>query len=394
MVARILGILFAVALLAGGGWAVQHYFIATTEAKEAPIHTVEVQVRDVRQLVHCVGEVEPALFTDLKAEVSGRIEKIHILEGDHVKKGDLLIELDRRELETQIVEAEHRIEAARLRMEKVKLDYMSKKDLRAKEFVSEREYLDSEIDYLLSQNELEIQRSQHLLLEEKLAKTKVLAPHDGVVLDHDLTEGMVITGVGSYSEGTILMRVAQLDQLQVETEISEVDVDRVKKGMVVNLNFDSLPGVELEGAVSFISPSAKPKDGTNSTNSKARVFPITIDFSAKNLRVRPGMTAQAKLIVEEATNVLAAELPGLFMENGSSVVYVQNGDSYDRRVIETGINDQRVIEIKTGVKEGDLIATVRPPGFEAPATNVREDRGGRGPGGYSGGGGSYRSRST
>jgi len=387
MFVRILGILCAVALLIGGGWAVQHFFIATTKSKAPPIHTVEVRVQDIRQTVHCVGEVEPALFTDLKAEVSGRIEKIHILEGDRVQKGDLLIELDRKELDTQIVEAQHKIEAARLRMEKVRLDFLSKKELHEKSFVSEREFQEAEIDFLLAENDLEIQRSQLSLLEEKLAKTKVQAPHAGVVLDHDLTEGMVITGVSSFSEGTVLMRVAQLDELQVETEISEVDVDKVHRGMSVNLTFDSLPGVEVEGKVTFISPSAKPKGastGNSSSNSKARVFPITVAFSANQLRVRPGMTAQVKIVVEEAVGALVADLPGLFMEQGSNVAYVQNGDSYDRRIIEVGINDHRVIQITKGLEEGDVLATVRPP--DAPPLDAlpggdRRGPGGRGPGG-------------
>lgn len=368
MISRIIGIIFALALLLGGGYAVFYFFVASSAPKETPVHTVEVTTRDIMQVVRCVGEVEPALFTDLKAEVSGRIEKIHILEGDTVKKGDLLLELDRRELETQLQEAGFQIEAARLRSEKVKLDFESKRDLRQKGFVSEREFADAEIDFRLSENDLEIQRSQLKLLEEKLAKTKIAAPHDGVVLDHDLTEGMVITGVSSFNEGTILMRVAQLSALQVETEISEVDVDKVHRDMAVTLNFDSLPNVSLEGTVTFISPSAKPKGssgsggggGNSAGSSKARVFPITVAFSAANVRVRPGMTAQVKVVVDQAKNVLAAELPGVFMEEGDNVVYVKNETGFDRRVVEVGISDHSVIEIKTGLKAGDLLATVRP----------------------------------
>jgi len=395
MISRIIGILFALALLLGGGYAIFHFFVESSAPKDVPVHTVEVTTRDIMQVVRCVGEVEPALFTDLKAEVSGRIEKIHILEGDAVKKGDLLLELDRRELETQIQEAQFKIEAAQLRSDKVKLDFESKRDLQKMGFVSEREYADAEIDFRLSENDLEIQRSQLQLLEEKLAKTKIAAPHDGVVLDHDLTEGMVITGVSSFNEGTILMRVAQLNALQVETEISEVDVDKVHRDMSVTLNFDSLPGVQLKGNVTFISPSAKPKGSSGSSSggnnssagsSKARVFPITVAFSAENVRVRPGMTAQVQVVVDQATNVLAAALPGVFMEEGDNVVYVKNETGFDRRVVEVGISDHSVIEIKTGLKAGDLLATVRPE----PAA---EETGGAKTTGNTTGGGS-RSRAT
>ena len=383
---RLLAGLAALTLLLGGGYALYQSFISTSTTEETPIHTVQVKTADIRQIVHCVGEVEPALYTDLKAEVSGRIEKIHAEEGAKVKKGDILIELDRRELEAQIEEAEFQIEAARLRMEKVSLDYESKKDLRKKEFVSEREYLDAEIDLKLSKNDLEINRSQLQLLEEKLTKTKVLAPHDGVVLDHDLTEGMVITGVSSFNEGTILMRVAQLDALQVETEISEVDVDKIRNGMEVTLNFDSLPGVELTGKITFVSPSAKPKGSgssqgpSNSGASKARVFPITVAFSADSHRVRPGMTAQVKVVVDEALAVLAAELPSLFLEDGANIVYVQNGTDFDRREVEVGINDRSVVEIRGGeINEGDMLATVRPEPYRSnqPDASESSSRSGR-----------------
>lgn len=378
MFARLFAILFALALLGGGGWAIFHYFIASNETEETPIFTLPVEKRDIQQTVRCIGQVEPALFTDLKAEVSGRIVKIHILEGDHVEKQQLLIELDRKELETQIIEQNHKIESARLRSEKAKLDFESKKALREKEFVSEREFADSEIDYKLAENELAIQQSQLQLLQEKLEKTKVLAPHDGIVLDHKLTEGTVVTGVSSFNEGSVLMRVAQLSRLEVETEISEVDVDKIQRGMAVTLTFDSLPDVEVTGNITFISPSARPKGETSSGGSgrstanaaatgKARVFPITVSFPAENLRVRPGMTAQVKIVVEEVKDVVAVGLPGVFVEEGQSVVYVKNGgETFERREVEIGISDNQVVEIKSGLEVGDELATVKPkpPGAE------------------------------
>ncbi len=359
MLSRLFGILVAVALLGGGGYAGFRLFIQSSEAKETVIPTSTVERRDIRQIVRCVGEVEPALFTDLKAEVSGRIERLLVEEGDRVEKGDLLLELDRRELKTQIQEAQFKIEAARLRLEKAALDHDAKRGLREKDFVSEREFAEAEIDFKLSKNELEIQRSQLRLLEEKLTKTEVRAPHDGVILDHDLTEGMVITGVSSFNEGSVLMRVAQLSELEVETEISEVDVDKIHRNMPVQLIFDSLPDIELEGRIQFISPSAKP-GAKNSTGSKARVFPIRIAFSAQKLRVRPGMTAQAILVVAEAERVLAATLPSVFNEEGENVVYVMEDQGFIRTPVEIGINDYDVVQISGGIREGQVLATIKP----------------------------------
>ncbi|MFT5470245.1 MAG: HlyD family secretion protein [Verrucomicrobiales bacterium] len=384
MFARIFAILFALALLGGGGWGVFHFFIASSEEVETPVFTVTAETRDIQQVVRCIGQIEPALFTDLKAEVSGRIVKIHILEGDQVKKDRVLIELDRRELDTQIVEQNFKIEAARLRAAGVKLDYEAKLALREKNFVSEREFSQAEIDFKLAENEFSIQQSQLQLLKEKLEKTRIVAPHDGIVLEHKLTEGTVVTGVSSFNEGSILMRVAQLTQLEVETEISEVDVDKVQRGMDVTLTFDSLADVEVTGKITFISPSARPKGQTSSGGSgrstptaaapgKARVFPITVSFPAENLRVRPGMTAQVKIVVEEVSGVVAVGLPGVFVEEGQSVVYVKDGDeTFERREVEIGINDHQVVEIKAGLEAGDELATVKPKPAGADAADGDE----------------------
>lgn len=364
MSARIIFTLIALLLLGGGGYFLGKTFITSGKADLEPIATIEVVTQDIAQSVTVVGEVEPSLFTDLKSEVSGRIERVHVVPGDRVKKDKILVELDKSELETQIEEAALDIEASRLALEKTKLDYDSKKDLSGKGFVSEREFQEADIDHSLAQNQLDIKKSRFQLLQDKLEKTTIRAPHDGVVLGDELTEGMVITGASSVSSGDVLMQIAQLSELIVETEVSEVDVGHVHRDMNVSLSFDSLPEVELAGEIVFISPSARPKANLSSSSGNARVFPITVAFTTENVRVRPGMTAQVHIVLATVEDVLAAELPSLFVEDGESVVYVQDGEAFARRVVDIGINDHSFVEIKSGIKKGDRLATSRPEEFD------------------------------
>lgn len=363
MSARLIFAILALLLLGGGGYFLGKTFVSSGKTKKAPIQTIEVVKQNIAQTVSFVGEVEPSLFTDLKSEVSGRIDKVHVVPGDRVKKDAILLELDQSELLTQIEEASLDIEGSRLALEKSGLDYNSKKDLHGKGFVSEREFKDAEIDQSLAENALAIKKSRFQLLQDKLEKTTLRAPHDGVILGDELTEGMVITGASSVSNGDVLMQVAQLNELLVETEISEVDVAHVHRDMPVALTFDSLPGVELTGKIIFVSPSARPRLSLPQAPNNARVFPITVSFSTENVRVRPGMTAQVKIVLNTVEDALAAELPSLFLEDGKSVVYVQNGDDFDRRVVDIGINDHSFVEIKSGIKKGDRLATSRPERF-------------------------------
>ena len=327
-----------------------------------------------RQNLHLFGLLEAPARRH--CAVSGRIEAVHVVPDDRVNEGEILLELDRSELATQFQEASLDIEASRLNLEKISLAYDSRKDLHAKGFVSEREFEDARIDRALAENRLAIQKSRLQLIQDKLDKTTIHAPHSGGVLGDELTPGMVITGASSVSNSDDLMQIAQLNDLPVETEISEIDVGNVKRDMPVALAFDSLPDLELTGRIIFISPSARPKTNLSSSGN-TRVFPITVGFSTENARVRPGMTAQVTIVLGSVENALAATLPSLFLEGGESVVYVKNGDAFGRRVIDIGINDHDVVEIKSGLKNGDELATSRPDGFEAPtpAPNRSRSRG-------------------
>lgn len=359
MIRRLLAILSLLALFGGGGYAFYRTLVVGSTEPPPPIQTVVVKMADIEESIVCLGEVEPELFTDVKSEVSGRIEAVHVVSGVEVSKGDVLVELDRSELESEIKEAELGIEASRLKMEKVRLDYESKEELARKDFVSQRELRDAEIDFNLAKNDLEIQNAKLNTLREKLAKTVIRAPHDGVVLDSVALLGMVITGATSFSEGTLLMQVAQLNKLRVNTDVNEIDVAKLRPGMVVELTFDSLPDESIEGRIVFISPSAE-AESQRTGESGAKVFPIIVSFETTNPRVRPGMSAKVNVVLDTAENVLAAALPTLFLEEGKPVVYVKRGEAFDRREVTTGISDHDVIEIKNGIEEGDELAMSKP----------------------------------
>jgi len=275
------------------------------------------------------------------------------------------LELDRSELESEIREAEFEIEAAELRVEKAQLDYDTKKRLAGKDFMSPRELKDADIDLRLAKNGFEIQRAKVATLQEKLAKTVLRAPHDGVVLANSVLEGMVISGASSLSEGTLLMQVARLNRLLVNTNVNEIDVAKVIPQMKVTVAFDSLPDVKIEGTVVYISPSAEPESERDEAG--AKVFPIVVSFEADNARIRPGISANVEIVLDTVESVLAAALPTIFVEDGEQVVYVRTGDDgetgeskFERRVVSTGISNTDVIEIQKGLEGGEELAITKP----------------------------------
>ncbi|MEZ5302976.1 MAG: biotin/lipoyl-binding protein [Verrucomicrobiales bacterium] len=173
---RILGIGTLLTALVAGGLFVCDTFVQANAEQEIPIETLPVETRDIEEIITCLGEVEPAVATEIKSEVTGRVSRVLVESGIEVQRGDPLVELDQNELLVEIEEAEHHIEASQLRLAKVKLDLDSKEELKTKGFLPAREFADAEIDYKLAENELKIQRARVQALKERLTKTTIRAP--------------------------------------------------------------------------------------------------------------------------------------------------------------------------------------------------------------------------
>ena len=149
----------------------------------------------------------------MKSEISGRITRILVEEGDSVQRGEVLVELDRISLQTRVREAERSFEADRLRLERSKRNYERLKELHTKKFVGEKEFLDAKTDFKLSELNLEIAQARLEDAEEDLSKTVITAPHEGILTLINVTDGQVISGATSVSNGTDLLTIAQLSEL-------------------------------------------------------------------------------------------------------------------------------------------------------------------------------------
>lgn len=349
-------ILVIFALIGGGIYGLLVLVPEGNGKPGAEIRTDTAEVRDLASVVPATGEVLPLLNSIVKSEISGRITQIKIEEGDFVERGQVVLELDRTSLETRVREAERSFEADQLRLEKSERNYNRLKELFAKKFVGEKEFLDAETDFKLAQLDLEIAQARLEDVEEDLSKTTIRAPHEGVVTLLEVVEGQVISGATSVSNGTDLLTIAQLNELFMEANINEVDVEKLYVGQAALLRFDAIPDFEVEGIINVIAPSARRDDNV-------RVFPIEVVFEVEDSRVRPGISATVEVPVESVENVVSVLISGIFNEGQSKVSFIQADDGWERREVETGINDLQYVEIISGIEEGDEVALSRPPEF-------------------------------
>ena len=299
--------------------------------------------------------------------------KVH--PGEHVKKGDQLLQLDRRELDIEGNEDNFQISADELRVKQARMELDRDKELIGKGFIPQKEYDDADIAMMLAQNDLDVQRSKLETVKQEIIKTDLTSPHDGVILKLDVREGEVIVGTNSTSSGTVLMRVANLDKLKVTTQLNEVDVAKVQTGQKVKLTFDAVPGRTLPGTVTYISPSAEGSQsgqggyrGESSDDSgggwRAAVVCAGLKPSSRWIKttsaIRPGITAHVNISLAKVNHVVVVPVTSIFSDDTDLYAYVKKGETYDKKTVKTGISDGMVVEVTSGLSDGDELATERP----------------------------------
>jgi HlyD family secretion protein len=358
MIRQIRFLIFYGACAALGLWLLfSHQRTDSVEKRPAVIATAATEFRPIEQLVRVTGEVVASQATEIRSEVSGRIAKLYVEPGDAVHAGDVLLELDSAELQSEYQAATFRVDASRLRQEKAQVEANRRIQLRTAQVGTQKELEDAQLELKLANNALEVDGAQLQTIKERLLKTTLRAPHDGTVLNLRVREGVVVIGAVYSGEATLLMQIADLNQLLVQSEINELDMMKVAPKMPVRISFDSIPGLAVPGSVQFVSPSALPKDKDRTV----RVFPLTVSLGEVEPQVKPGITATVTIATATNPRTLAVSVAAVFVENNEPFVYVKNGDAFAPRPVQLGISDGTFVEIRRGLAEGEQVALQRPP---------------------------------
>lgn len=303
--------------------------------KSARPTTGLVSVRDISFAISAAGEITPAEQVSVRPEVSGRIDKLPVDIGDKVKKGDVLFTLDDTDLQTEKSQRQIEIEGAKLlvttaqlAMEKNDMTFMRNKDLFAQKLVSKETFDNNRIEVETSKNGLAISqnnlaRSQSALqvVEDKLTKTKIVAPFDCTVLTRPVSVGQAVSGASGVNSGTEVLTVADLSELIINAHINQADVTRLAVNQKVQIGVEAVPGLKLFGRLDRIAPQATIKNGIKGFSTRIIVK------NDETTGVRPGMTANLTIPLQSADNVIAIPLAAVFTDKGERFAYVRDGEN-------------------------------------------------------------------
>lgn len=367
-------------------------FAAGSKENIILVTTEKVSKRTITQTVAATGTIEPEFKVVITPEVTGEIIELPVKEGDQVKKGQLLIRIkgdqykaQKEQLEAGLQSAKASLKIREAELQKITSDYNRIKELHAKNLASDAEKETAEANYLTAKASYDaavanVMQSEARLKEvlESLYKTTIYSPMDGIITSLNVELGERVLGSG-FTQGTEIMTVSDLKNIEAVVEVDENDVILISKGDTAIVKVDAFKDKEFKGVVTQIGNSAKTKGF--GTQEQVVNFEVKIKLLNPDEKLRPGMSCTADIQTETVTDVLAVPIQSVTIrsttpekpaeESEEAVERKSNGktdkpkeivfivvDGKAKSVeVTTGISDADYIEIKSGLKGGEDVVS-------------------------------------
>jgi HlyD family secretion protein len=366
-------------------------FYGNSKKKNVTTVTAEkITRKTIVETIPANGKIKPVVEVKISPDVSGEIVELNFKEGDHIKRGDLIIKIkqdvyismrDRAEASLNSVKAQlTQLQAQFVQIEQA---YNRTKTLYEQKALSEAEYESSQSQYRMAKEQIKsaefnVKSASAALkeAEENLIKTVIYAPMDGIISKMSVEKGERVVGT-SQMAGTEMLRIANFEDMEVLVDVNENDIIRINQGDTASIEVDAYPNRKFTGLVTQIANSAKNIGSAieQVTNFEVKVYILAESYadlaeSGKN-PFRPGMSASVSIQTARKDSILTIPLQAIttrtdliadsIKKNMSisdileQVFIVKEDNTVEVRTITTGIQDLSSIEVLTGLQEGESI---------------------------------------
>jgi HlyD family secretion protein len=416
---KILGIIVVLVVLSGVTASLMGWLDGG--GQEKTVETAEADIRTITQIVSASGRIQPEVEVIIRPDVSGEVIELTVREGDYVREGDLLLRIKPDiyqaridELNAALLTQRARMEQARATMLQSEMEFLKNQQLFDRNLISELEFKQSETNmesqkanFRATEYQIESARAQLRRAEEELQQTVIRAPKDGSISRLNIERGERVLG-NTQTAGTEMMRIARLNQMEIEVDVNENDIVNVSLGDVADIDVDAYPNRTFQGMVTEIANSAD-VTGTGSaeqiTNYKVKIritTPHNLNSGPEAQIVqiaeqeapagppspdfKPGMSGTVDIRTHTVTDVVSVPIQAVTVRNfagetadsdtlkaGSEaeiqhrrsdnkedfrrVVFVNDNGTARRVPVETGISDNTHIQILSGIDAGTEIVT-------------------------------------
>jgi HlyD family secretion protein len=271
-----------------------------TQTQASPVReTAVVERRDIDVRVEATGDIQPIRIIEVKSKASGEVRAAHVESGDFVTQGQLLVEIDPRDVNNAYEQALADRDVAKARLETSKAQKQRTEELRRANVVTAQELESATLSVANDSAQLIKAQTNLKLAEERKNDVTIRAPIAGTVIAESLEVGMVIASASqNVSGGTTLLTMADLSQMQVRTLIDETDLGQIQAGMTVNVTVEAFPTRQFTGEVMKIEPSAVVEQNVT-------MFPVLVHLDNSDNLLRPGMNADVQIEVARREGVVA-----------------------------------------------------------------------------------------
>ena len=264
-----------------------------------PIETSAVTRRTIVSEATASGQVEPINVIEVKSKSSGQITEMTVETGSLVSRGQLLIQLDPRDVQQQLSQAEADSVAASAKLAVSKAQKERNDKMFADKIITAQEYESATIDYANAVAAMIRARSAVDLAQQRLEEARVVAPVAGTIIEKPVSLGQVIaSATNSASGGTVLLKMANLTRVRVRALFNETDIGAVVPGQPATVTVDAFPDRPFGGIVEKIEPSAV-------IQSSVTMFPVLVTLDNREGLLKPGMNGEVTVLVERREDVLA-----------------------------------------------------------------------------------------
>ncbi len=358
-----------------------------------PSKLAKVERGDLAKSVVATGKVTPITKVEVKCKASGIVKKLYVDYGDHVKKGQLLAQLDKIEIEAQVAQSQAALEAAQANLKGSQADYERAKvdaegpdvplNKRAYEraegmakdgVVSASALDDAEKNYELSLNKQNVAKAQVMVLKAKIAQaqaqvledqanlkqldeqlsyTDIISPIDGIVLSRDVEMGDAVSSILVLgSSATLVMTLGDTSEVYVKGKVDESDIGKVYLGQPARIKVESFKDKTFYGKVTKISPMGVEKDNVTT-------FEVRVSIQNPGGELKAEMTANAEIILEEHKNVLQIPEGAIIYDKDKKasvdIPDPKAKDGMEKVAINIGISNGAKTEVLSGLKEGEQV---------------------------------------
>ena len=304
------------------------------------------------------GKITPQEEIEIKPQITGIIDKILLLEGAKVNKGDLIATVRVVPNEQSLISAKGRVDNIILRVNNAKVSYDRNKQLFERGVIAKSAYETVELTYNQAKQDLKNAQNEYQIIKKGFsgsgasANTNIIAQMSGTILEIPVKEGDQVIQSNNFNAGTTIASIADMSKMIFEGKVDESEVSKLIEGSVIEISIGAIEGVKFPAKLNFIAPKGTEEGGAVQFKIKADVI---LD---DNYFIRAGYSANADIVLEKKDNILSIKEALLKFDKKTEEPYVEVkiGDGkFKKRTLKLGTSDGVNVEIIEGVNEKDEI---------------------------------------